>query len=139
VRVEWRTPSPVFAESDAVRMRIVATNLLDNAVSYVDEGGTVTIAASSGQGSARLSVSNTGCTIGPDDVPRIFDRFWRGDRSRAVGMHCGLGLALCQRIAVLLGGTIAAEAEKGGSFRIVLEVPAGDVPVVEDEASIAGA
>lgn len=134
MQVEWNTPKPVFVEADEVRLRIVAANLFDNAVSYTDEGGTITIAASSSDGRARLSVANSGCSIGDKDVPRIFDRFWRGDQARPVGRHCGLGLALCQRIVVLLGGTISAEAENGGNFRIMVELPTGDVPMVEDEA-----
>lgn len=138
VQVVWQVPRAVFAESDPVKLRIVAANLLDNAVSYVEEGGTVTISAANENGMARLSVENTGCTIGPEDVPRIFDRFWRGDRSRAVGLHCGLGLALCQKIAALLGGTIGAEAVKGGTFRISVAVPAGEVPDGDDEGGGTG-
>jgi two-component system sensor histidine kinase QseC len=138
VKIEWRIPAPVFVDSDAVRLRIVVANLFDNAVSYVDEGGTITIAASSSAGRAELSVANTGSMVGGEDVTRIFDRFWRGDRSRAVGLHCGLGLALCQRIAVLVGGTIVAEAEKGKVFCITVTMPAGDVPIGDDETSASG-
>jgi len=135
VQIEWRIPAPVFVDSDAVRLRIVVANLLDNAVSYVDEGGTITIAASSAAGRAELSVANTGSLVGGEDVTRIFDRFWRGDRSRAVGLHCGLGLALCQRIVALVGGTISATAEKEKVFRIAVTMPAGDVPMIDDDAA----
>ena len=138
VQITWSIPAPVFVESDAVRLRIVVANLFDNAVSYVDDGGTITIAALSSGGNAEFSVANTGSMVGGEDVTRIFDRFWRGDRSRAVGLHCGLGLALCQRIAVLVGGTISAAAEKGKVFRITVTMPAGDVPVIEDDASVSG-
>lgn len=121
-------PGPLFIESDAVKLRIVCTNLFDNAVSYVDEGGRIRVTVEVAGDRVALTVGNSGSTLPQDQVEHVFDRFWRGDAARAVGMHCGLGLSLCARLVALLGGAISARSTVGGEFAIRVELPRGDVP-----------
>ena len=100
---------PITAHTDRDKLRVVIHNLLDNAIGYVDDGGQVRVELTAG----KLRISNTGCALAPADVPRVFERFWRGDAARSEGAHAGLGLALCQKLIAILGGTLAAEATDG--------------------------
>ena len=137
VTVEWRPSAPVFVDSDPVKLRIVFSNLFDNAVSYVPDGGTVTVGLTVTGSDCAVLVANTGSTLPDDQVVQVFDRFWRGDRSRAIGLHCGLGLSLCQRIISLLGGRIAATSSVGGTFAVTVTLPCGVLPEPEDAEALA--
>jgi len=99
----------VTAFTDRDKLQRVLENLLDNAVSYVDDGGTIDVALAPGT----ITISNSGCTLAPEEVANVFQRFWRGDAARSDGMHVGLGLALCKKLVHLLGGTITARVEAG--------------------------
>ena len=73
--------------------------------------------------SLALTVSNSGCTLPASAAAQVFDRFWRGDSARsAVGVHCGLGLALCRKLASAQGGTITATIADG-RFTVALHLP----------------
>ncbi|MBA3683698.1 MAG: hypothetical protein H0W72_00400, partial [Planctomycetes bacterium] len=98
-KVEWLLGGAVFVETDCEKLRIVIANLFDNAVSYVDQGGTVSINASAQGDQCVVTVANTGCPLAQEQVERVFDRFWRGDTARTnVGLHAGLGLSLCRKL-----------------------------------------
>jgi len=92
---------------DPVRLRQVLGNLLSNAIRYTDQGGHVLLKVREQDGSAVLTVQDTGVGIAPGDLPRVFDRFWRADpaRQRATG-GTGLGLTIAHRIVTDHGGTI---------------------------------
>jgi two-component system sensor histidine kinase QseC len=105
----------VTASTDSAKLQLVLNNLLDNAVSYVDAGGTIRVEVALGA----ITISNTGCTLAPADAERVFDRFWRGDAARSARIHAGLGLALCKKLVTLLGGTIDARVDDG-SFVVVV-------------------
>ena len=113
------------------------SNLFDNAVSYVPDHGTVTISTDGAGAQISVGVANTGSTLASEQVAQVFDRFWRGDRSRAIGLHCGLGLSLCQRIITLLGGTIAATSSVGGTFAVAVTLPRGVLPEQEESETLA--
>lgn len=100
---------PVTISSDAEMLRVVVGNLLDNAVTYVEDGGVVEVVLETD----RLVVRNTGCTLAPAQAERVFERFWRGDQARPAGVHAGLGLAVCKQLLELLGGEIAVAIERG--------------------------
>ena len=101
--------APVTTTTDRDKLRVVIQNLLDNAVSHVDEGGQIEVELAD----QRLTITNTCSTLAPEDAGRVFDRFWRGDAARSAGTHAGLGLALCSKLVAVLGGTIRAGVRDG--------------------------
>jgi len=113
-----------IASTDRERLRLVLHNLLDNAVTYADAGGTVRVALADAPGQVAVTVANSGNGVAADEVARVFDRFWRGDPARSGGEHAGLGLALCKKLVEHLGGTIEVEAA-GGWFTATVRLPAG--------------
>jgi two-component system sensor histidine kinase BaeS len=110
---------------DAARMAQVLGNLLDNALRHTPEGGRVDVRVARGEGGVVVSVSDTGPGVPPDQLPRLFERFWRGDpsRSRRTG-GSGLGLAIARRIVEAHGGRIWAEALTEGGLQITFYLPA---------------
>ncbi len=109
--------------ADEARLREVFDNLLDNAVKYSNENGEIRLCAERHDGAIALSVSDSGIGIGGEDLPRIFERFYRADkaRSRELG-GTGLGLSIVKHIAQLHGGSVEAESVlgKGTTIRVVL-------------------
>jgi two-component system sensor histidine kinase QseC len=125
LRVGWTLAERAVALADREKLRLVLTNLFDNAVAYADQGGEVGISGALADGQLAIAVTNTGCTLTRDQAVRVFDRFWRGDAARsAVGVHCGLGLALCRKLVELLGGRISASVGDG-RFTVELAIPVG--------------
>jgi two-component system, OmpR family, sensor histidine kinase ArlS len=112
-------------KGDRFKLRQLFLNILDNAIRYTPSGGTVSGSLVRRNGSVVVAVSDTGIGIPAEDLPFIFDRFYRVDkaRSRADG-GMGLGLAIASSIAKLHGGQIEVESEvgKGSTFRILLPV-----------------
>jgi two-component system phosphate regulon sensor histidine kinase PhoR len=100
-------------------------NLIDNASKYTPDGGTITVAAKANGQHVTIEVSDNGIGIPQDDVPRIFERFYRVDRSRSRDMGgTGLGLSIVKHVAQVHGGTIDVESTpgKGSTFRLKLPV-----------------
>ncbi len=115
----------ITCESDRQNLSIVLSNILDNAVEYTDQGGQIRTTARRIDDSVEVAVSNTGCRLTSEQVSQIFDCFWRGDLSRSdTGTHCGLGLALVQRLVKALGAHATAELQPGGIFVVRLILPA---------------
>ena len=116
---------PVVVTGDAGHIRQVVMNLIDNAVKFAP-GGRVTVYLTATEGGAELAVADTGPGIPAADLPRVFERFYRGDRARARGTRAGsgLGLSICQAIVAAHGGTIriASEPGKGTTVRVLLPV-----------------
>jgi two-component system phosphate regulon sensor histidine kinase PhoR len=114
--------SPIRA--DRTRLQEALYNLLDNAVKYSREQSEIRVSARDHDGEIELSVSDKGIGIAKEDLPRIFERFYRVDkaRSRDTIHGTGLGLAIVKHIAQLHGGHVAAESEieKGTTIRLVL-------------------
>ncbi len=108
---------------DQARLKQVLIALIDNAVKYTPEGGSVTVRVKNGKDKAVVEVEDTGIGISKDDLAKIFDRFYRVDsaRSRETGGH-GLGLSIAQWIVQQLGGAItaASEEQKGSCFTVQL-------------------
>jgi two-component system heavy metal sensor histidine kinase CusS len=123
VRVEWKIANDLVITSDRAKLQMIIHNLLDNAVTYVNDNGVISIeAAAEGEGLS-LSIANTGSHLAPEEAAHAFDRFWRGDPSRRdTGAHCGLGLTLCARLVALLGGTIRLSSVSGGLFTVMIHL-----------------
>jgi len=99
------------------------TNLLDNAIKYTPEKGRIQISASGVDSTAIIEVSDNGIGIPAADIPRIFERFYRVDKSRSRDMGgTGLGLSIVKHIAQAHGGTVDVTSEpgKGTTFRLTL-------------------
>ena len=112
----------LFVSVDRNRIRQVLANLLDNALKHTPPGGKINIEAL-GEGSEVLfRVSDTGPGISLEDLPHIFDRLYRGDRSRSE-RGLGLGLALARAIVEAHGGRIAAETGPGGGATLLVRLP----------------
>ena len=119
----------ISLQADASKLGQVVYNLIDNAIKYTPEGGTVTVHLTGDSRKAVLTVRDTGIGIPEKDVAHIFDRFYRVDkaRSRATG-GTGLGLSIVRQMVQLHGGEITVEsaAEKGSTFTVTLPVRKGD-------------
>jgi signal transduction histidine kinase len=112
---------PINAPFDRDRIRQGASILLDNAIRYTPEGGKVTVATREKNGWVELEVSDTGVGLSEDQLPLIFERFYRADPSRATG-GAGLGLSIARQIAEAHGGKIEVESTpgEGSTFRLLL-------------------
>jgi signal transduction histidine kinase len=122
VRLEVPPEARVFADPQRLRQALV--NLLDNALKYTPRGGTITIFTENRPEFVVLGVRDTGPGIAPEDMPRIWERLYRGDKSRTA-RGLGLGLALVQAIAHAHGGQAEVENQRGAGavFRLILPSP----------------
>ena len=112
----------VRAVADPELTMLMWNNLVGNAVKFTDSGGTVRVALSAAGGAARVTVADTGCGIEPDALPRVFDKFYQADASRASAGN-GLGLALVKRVASLSGGDVSVESELGSGTTFTVTLP----------------
>ena len=117
-------PSDLLISGDVGRLDQVLGNLMANALHHTPSGGAIILRAESTDGGVRILVRDTGEGIPAEDLPYVFDRFWRGDRSRARsgGAGSGLGLAIARQLVQAHGGSITVESElgQGTTFRIEL-------------------
>lgn len=123
-------PSPPLVEADRNLLIRAITALIDNAVKYTSKGGTIGIQVLHEDGGVLVTVTDTGIGIAPADQMRIFDRFYRVDRSevRAVPGY-GLGLPIVKAVADWHGGRVWVESEPGRGSRFCLWLPRHEVPV----------
>jgi signal transduction histidine kinase len=118
-----RRLTPVAVLADPGRLHQVITNLLTNALKFTPPGGTVTVQAGpAGVAGAVLQVADTGPGIPADELPRIFDRFWRG-RGAAHVSGSGIGLAVAAELARAHGGRLEARSEPGHGALLTLALP----------------
>jgi two-component system phosphate regulon sensor histidine kinase PhoR len=111
--------------ADAERVQQVITNLVHNAIKFTPPGGAVAVSARAEEDEVIISVRDTGVGIPADDLPRIFERFYKADRARSGG-GTGLGLAIAKHIVLAHGGRIWAESVegRGSTFSVALPVQA---------------
>ena len=114
---------PLEITGDSERLAQVITNLLTNAIQYNQPEGEVRITAQLQNGAAILTVADTGAGIAAEDLPRVFERFYRADKSRSSGNN-GLGLAISQAIVAAHGGAIEVSSKEnvGTTFTVRLPV-----------------
>lgn len=119
-------PGPAL-RADPVRLRQAVGNLVSNAVRHTPEGGRVTLrayAAEEGDGTVLVEVTDTGSGIPPEDLPHVFDRFWRAEKSRSRRTGgSGLGLAIVRKLVEAHGGTVDATSVEGEGSTFVLRLP----------------
>lgn len=122
VTLRYDVPKTCHLVGDNRMIQRMLSNLLDNAIKYTPSGGTVTISASENdEGKVVIAVRDTGIGISPNDLPRIFERFYRCDESRSKP-GIGLGLSLARAIARAHGGdiTVTSALNQGSTFTATL-------------------
>jgi two-component system phosphate regulon sensor histidine kinase PhoR len=109
--------------TDAAKLHDIARNLIENAVNYTPEGGGIDVTAARHDGMFQLTVADTGHGIAPDDLPRVFERFYRVDKSRTGPGGTGLGLSIVKHLAQVLGGEVTASNQAGGGALFTVTLP----------------
>ncbi|MBN1345493.1 MAG: heavy metal sensor histidine kinase [Phycisphaerae bacterium] len=117
-------PQNIEIHGDAGRLRQMLGNLIDNAIKYSQAPATIDVTLACLDGAATITVRDTGPGIAPNDLPRVFDRFYRSDKART-SPGTGLGLAIAQWIAHAHGGTIEITGDlgKGTTAKVHLPIP----------------
>jgi signal transduction histidine kinase len=105
-------------------LRVVLENLLANAIRYAGQGTTCTVELSESEEEALLAVSDDGKGVDPADLPRLFERFYRGDQART-SRGTGLGLAIVKHVVTAAGGEVEATSEPGSGLKIRARFPRG--------------
>lgn len=123
IALESELAPEVFVHGDVRRLQRLTSTLIDNACKYCADGGHVSVTLQEGPREARLIVRNDGAAISPEDLPHVFDRFYRADKARSgsTGGY-GLGLAIAREVAREHGGEIAVSStpQDGTSFTVTL-------------------
>ncbi len=109
----------VSGDQEALERAVV--NLVDNAIKFTPEGGSVRLSSRADGGGVTVAVADTGAGIDPTDLPRIFERFFKADRARQSG-GTGLGLAIVKHTVEAHGGSVSVESQPGAgsTFRFTL-------------------
>ncbi|MEV0527139.1 ATP-binding protein [Streptomyces sp. NPDC050439] len=130
------TGDPCFT-ADPLRLRQAIGNLVSNAIRHTPEGGSVTIDCRATSDEVVVEVADTGTGIDPDDLPHVFDRFWRADKSRTRSTGgSGLGLAIVRQLVEGHGGTVSVRSTPGEGAVFTVRVPSeASEPVEATEAS----
>jgi len=135
VTIAVRAPASVMAPLDEDACASLLANLLLNAVQHTPPGGSVTASIFVAAG-IEVEVRDTGRGIAPEDIPHLFERFWRGDSSRARSTGgAGLGLSICKAIVDSHGGEIEVSSRLGQGTRVTVRLPLAVSPGVVAELS----
>jgi heavy metal sensor kinase len=123
--LHWSVGDEVSVHGDARLLRRAVMNLLMNAIQYTPAGGSISVKVESHSALASVVVADSGKGVRPEDLPHIFDRFYRGtDRSGVESEGAGLGLAIVRMIAELHGGRAVAASDPGAGSTFTISIPA---------------
>ena len=128
-KIDFKIQENITARADGPMIRIALVNLIDNAMKYTPEGGSISFRAQRQKEWMLLQVNDTGQGISSTELPRITERFYRVDRARSREEGgTGLGLSIVKHLVQLLGGQLRIQSElgKGTSIEIDLPVPPGE-------------
>lgn len=128
------TPRDIYVDIDQDRMTQVIDNLLNNAIKYSPDGGTVTVRLSEEQGYVKVSVIDEGLGISKSDAERLFERFYRVDKARSREQGgSGLGLAISKEVIELHGGQIWVESVEGKGSNFSFTLPSTSFDDIEED------
>ncbi len=117
--------APLTLDADEMRMTQVLDNLIGNALQHTPDGGAIILRADATNDAVRLAVADSGAGIAPQDLPRVFERFYRGDKARQSEQgSSGLGLAIAKALVEAHGGKIWAESALGQGATFFIALPA---------------
>ncbi|MEV6180858.1 HAMP domain-containing sensor histidine kinase [Streptomyces sp. NPDC052015] len=129
VTLRTRTDGTPWLDADPVRLRQALGNLVTNAVRHTPPGGTVTLTARREDAQVLLEVADTGTGIAAEDLPHVFERFWRAEKSRSRRTGgSGLGLPIVRHLTAAHGGTADAASTPGEGSVFTLRLPAATPP-----------
>jgi two-component system phosphate regulon sensor histidine kinase PhoR len=118
-------PDGLSVLADRTRLEQILYNLIDNAAKFNRPGGSVNVMAETEDGKVVISVEDTGIGIAASDLPRVFERLYRGDKSRSSKTEgTGLGLAIVKHLVRAHGGEISVTSDLGRGARFTFTVPA---------------
>ena len=117
------SPQARTLNTDATKLHDITRNLVENAVNYTPDGGAIDVRAEVLDGVFQLTVADTGHGIAPDDLGRVFERFYRVDKSRTRPGGTGLGLSIVKHLVHVLGGEVTASNQDGGGALFTVTLP----------------
>jgi two-component system phosphate regulon sensor histidine kinase PhoR len=117
------TPEAATLVTDAAKLHDIARNLVENAVNYTPDGGTIDVRAAIANGRFQLTVADSGHGISPDDLGRVFERFYRVDKSRTRPGGTGLGLSIVKHLVHVLDGEVTASNQDAGGALFTVTLP----------------
>jgi two-component system, OmpR family, sensor kinase len=124
IHLDCNGAEAVEVDADPARLKQVVVNLLDNAIKYTPESGRVSISVMKQDGRAVFEIADTGIGISPDDLPHIFDRFYRADKARSRQMGgTGLGLSIVRSICLAHDGQVKVESIEGQGSVFHIQLP----------------
>lgn len=124
IRLEVRLPEKLpDLEADKEMIQVVLMNLLSNGLKYTDSGGTVVLSVEEQNNELLIHITDTGCGIPEEDLPKLFQKFYRGRNAASKAAGSGLGLALSRQIARLHGGDLRVHSRVGEGTRVTLVLP----------------
>jgi signal transduction histidine kinase len=115
-------PEATTIVTDAAKLHDIARNLIENAVNYTPDGGAIEVQAAVANGQFQLTVADTGRGIAADDLGRVFERFYRVDKSRTTP-GTGLGLSIVKHLVHVLDGEVTASNQPGGGALFIVTLP----------------
>ena len=116
-------PEAATLMTDAAKLHDIARNLIENAVNYTPDGGAIDVSAAVREGRFQLAVADTGHGIAPDDLGRVFERFYRVDKSRTRPGGTGLGLSIVKHLVHVLDGEVSVSNQDGGGALFTVTLP----------------
>lgn len=137
IKLSNETATDAIVYADARRLEQMITNLVDNAIKFNREQGSVTINHQRVEGRDRIRITDTGEGIPPEHVRRIFERFYRVDRARSRAMGgTGLGLAIVKHLARAHNGEVSVQSALGEGSTFIIELPIVSLNEIEEEKRV---
>ena len=121
--IEENVESDLIVKGNRAQVQSVLECLLDNACKYAAPGSAISVSLEKAGKKAKLTVHNTGSYIPAEDLPHVFERFYRADKSRTASESSGLGLAIVQSVAESMGGSVLAESNEATGTSFTVQLP----------------